>query len=103
MSEAAVSSGALAPDISSDIRAARSHLARRFLKNPLGIAALSVLVLIVLAAICAPLLTSYNPNAVSVLSDQTIIELVEAGRIRIDPWDPGLVDRKSTRLNSSHI
>ena len=58
----------LAPDISSDIRAARSHLARRFLKNPLGIAALSVLVLIVLAAIFAPLLTSYDPNAVSVLN-----------------------------------
>jgi ABC-type dipeptide/oligopeptide/nickel transport system ATPase component/ABC-type dipeptide/oligopeptide/nickel transport system permease subunit len=68
MSEATVSSGALAPDISSDIRAARSHLARRFLKNPLGIAALAVLVLIVLAAIIAPLLTSYDPNAVSVLN-----------------------------------
>jgi peptide/nickel transport system ATP-binding protein/peptide/nickel transport system permease protein len=68
MTEAAVSTGVLAPDVSSDMRAARSHLARRFLKNPLGMAALSVLVLIVLAAICAPLLTSYNPNAVSVLS-----------------------------------
>jgi peptide/nickel transport system permease protein len=68
MSEAAVSSGALAPDISSDIRAARSHLARRFLKNPVGITALAVLVLIVLAAIFAPLLTSYNPNGVSVLN-----------------------------------
>jgi peptide/nickel transport system permease protein len=68
MTEAAVSTGVLAPDVTSDMRAARSHLARRFLKNPLGIAALSVLVLIVLAAICAPLLTSYNPNAVSVLS-----------------------------------
>jgi peptide/nickel transport system permease protein len=67
MSEAVVS-GTLAPDVSSDIRAARSHLARRFLKNPLGMAALSVLVLIVLAAIFAPLLTSYDPNAVSVLN-----------------------------------
>ena len=67
MTEAAVT-GVLAPDVSSEIRAARSHLARRFLKNPLGIAALSVLVLIVLATICAPLLTSYNPNGVSVLS-----------------------------------
>jgi peptide/nickel transport system permease protein len=66
MTEAAVT-GVLAPDITSEIRAARSHLARRFLKNPLGVAALSVLVLIVLAAICAPLLTSYDPNAVSVL------------------------------------
>ena len=40
----------------------------RFLKNSVGVAALSVLVLIVLAAIFAPLLTSYNPNAVSVLN-----------------------------------
>jgi ABC-type dipeptide/oligopeptide/nickel transport system ATPase component/ABC-type dipeptide/oligopeptide/nickel transport system permease subunit len=68
MTEAAVSTGVLAPDVTSDMRAARSHLARRFLKNPLGVAALSVLVLIVLAVICAPLLTSYNPNGVSVLS-----------------------------------
>src|SRR6202035_4137610 len=68
MTEAAVSTEVLAPDVTSDMRAARSHLARRFLKNPLGIAALSVLVLIVLAVICAPLLTSYNPNSVSVLS-----------------------------------
>jgi peptide/nickel transport system permease protein len=59
--------GVLAPDVTTDERAARSHLARRFLKNPLGITALSVLVLIVLAAICAPLLTSYDPNTVSVL------------------------------------
>ncbi len=59
--------GVLAPDVTTDERAARSHLARRFLANPLGIAALSVLVLIVLAAICAPLLTSYDPNTVSVL------------------------------------
>ena len=67
MTEAAVT-GVLAPDVASEMRAARSHLARRFLKNPLGVAALSVLVLIVLAAIFAPLLTSYNPNAVSVLN-----------------------------------
>ena len=43
MTEAAVT-GVLAPDVTSEMRAARSHLARRFLKNPLGIAALSVLV-----------------------------------------------------------
>jgi hypothetical protein len=51
MTEAAVTTTVLAPDVTSDMRAARSHLARRFLKNPLGIAALSVLVLIVLAVI----------------------------------------------------
>jgi peptide/nickel transport system permease protein len=67
MTEAAVTTGILAPDVSSDLRAARSHLARRFLRNPMGVSALSVLALIVLAAIFAPLLTSYNPNAVSVL------------------------------------
>ena len=67
MTEAAVS-GVVSPDITSDMRAARSHLARRFLKNPLGVAALSVLALIVLAAIFAPLLTSYSPNDVSVLN-----------------------------------
>jgi peptide/nickel transport system permease protein len=68
MTEAAVSTEVLAPDVTSDMRAAHSHIARRFLKNPLGVAALSVLVLIVLAAIFAPLLTSYNPNGVSVLN-----------------------------------
>jgi ABC-type dipeptide/oligopeptide/nickel transport system ATPase component/ABC-type dipeptide/oligopeptide/nickel transport system permease subunit len=67
MTEAAVS-GVVAPDITSDMRAARSHLARRFLKSPLGVTALSVLVLIVLAAVFAPLLTSYDPNAASVLN-----------------------------------
>jgi dCTP deaminase len=37
-------------------------------------------------------------TAVSVLSDQTIVELVDAGRIRIDPWDPGLVQPASIDL-----
>ena len=67
MTEAAVS-GVVSPDITSDMRAARSHLARRFLKSPLGVTALSVLMLIVLAAIFAPLLTSYSPNDASVLN-----------------------------------
>jgi ABC-type dipeptide/oligopeptide/nickel transport system ATPase component/ABC-type dipeptide/oligopeptide/nickel transport system permease subunit len=60
--------GVLAPDVTTDITAARSHLGRRLLKNPMGISALSVLAIIVLAAIFAPLLTPYNPNAVSVLN-----------------------------------
>jgi dCTP deaminase len=34
----------------------------------------------------------------SVLSDGTILALVEAGRIRIDPWDPGLVQPASVDL-----
>src|SRR5436190_15498392 len=35
---------------------------------------------------------------VSVLSDGTILELVEEGRIRIDPWDPRLVQPASVDL-----
>src|SRR5947209_15050641 len=34
----------------------------------------------------------------SVLSDATIQRLVEDGRIRIDPWDPGLVQPASVDL-----
>ena len=37
-------------------------------------------------------------SAVSVLSDGTIVRLVEEGRIRIDPWDPGLVQPASVDL-----
>jgi dCTP deaminase len=36
--------------------------------------------------------------AASVLSDGTILELVEQGRIRIDPWDPSLVQPASVDL-----
>jgi dCTP deaminase len=34
----------------------------------------------------------------SVLSDGTIIELVEGGRIRIEPWDRGMVQPASVDL-----
>jgi dCTP deaminase len=34
----------------------------------------------------------------SVLSDGTILRLVEEGRIRIDPWDPKLVQPASIDL-----
>jgi dCTP deaminase len=34
----------------------------------------------------------------AVLSDATILELVDEGRIRIDPWDPGLVQPASVDL-----
>jgi dCTP deaminase len=34
----------------------------------------------------------------SVLSDGSILDLVQAGRIRIDPWDPGLVQPASVDL-----
>jgi peptide/nickel transport system permease protein len=66
MTEAVSESLSTSPDVSSEITAARSHLARRMLRNPLGLAALTVLAVIVLAAIFAPLLTSYNPNTASV-------------------------------------
>jgi dCTP deaminase len=38
------------------------------------------------------------PVPTSVLSDGTILELVEAGRIRIDPWDPDMVQPASVDL-----
>ena len=37
-------------------------------------------------------------RAHSVLSDGTILELVDSGRIRIDPWDPALVQPASVDL-----
>ncbi len=45
----------------------------------------------------SPTPPSANP-ATSVLSDQTITELVDAGRIRIDPWDLGHVQPASVDL-----
>ncbi|MGA1836667.1 dipeptide/oligopeptide/nickel ABC transporter permease/ATP-binding protein [Herbiconiux sp. 11R-BC] len=50
------------PDTATDERAARSHLARRMLRNGAGLFAIVVLGLIVLAAILAPLLTQQDPN-----------------------------------------
>jgi dCTP deaminase len=43
-------------------------------------------------------LAAMSNAAVSVLSDGTILRLVEAGRIRIDPWDPELVQPASVDL-----
>ncbi len=37
-------------------------------------------------------------RAISVLSDGTILRLVEEGRIRIEPWDPSLVQPASVDL-----
>src|ERR1700749_231564 len=39
-----------------------------------------------------------TPSVASVLSDGTILQLVEDGRIRIDPWDPELVQPASVDL-----
>jgi len=39
-----------------------------------------------------------TPPPVSVLSDGTILRLVEEDRIRIDPWDPALVQPASVDL-----
>jgi dCTP deaminase len=41
---------------------------------------------------------SETPTATSVLSDGTITELVQAGRIRIDPWSPDHVQPASVDL-----
>jgi dCTP deaminase len=49
------------------------------------------------SADAAPVSTG-REAAVSVLSDGTIIRLVQEGRIRIDPWDPGLVQPASVDL-----
>jgi ABC-type dipeptide/oligopeptide/nickel transport system ATPase component/ABC-type dipeptide/oligopeptide/nickel transport system permease subunit len=68
MTEAVSGSISTAPDVSADIAAARGHLARRMLRNPLGLFSLSVLALIVLAAIFAPLITSYDPGTANVIS-----------------------------------
>jgi dCTP deaminase len=38
------------------------------------------------------------PAPTSVLSDGTIVRLVEEGRIKLDPWDPGLVQPASVDL-----
>jgi dCTP deaminase len=43
-------------------------------------------------------ITAGREAAVSVLSDGTITRLVEEGRIRIDPWDPTLVQPASVDL-----
>jgi len=47
-----------------------------------------------------PALADLRPMSAlaSVLSDATILELVDSGRIRIDPWDPGLVQPASVDL-----
>ncbi len=37
-------------------------------------------------------------SATSVLSDGTIRRLVEEGRIKIEPWDPGMVQPASIDL-----
>src|SRR3954465_3560090 len=39
-----------------------------------------------------------SPTMASVLSDGTILRLVSEGRIRIDPWDPGMVQPASVDL-----
>jgi peptide/nickel transport system ATP-binding protein/peptide/nickel transport system permease protein len=68
MTEAVTESLTTGPGVSAEIAAARSHLARRMLRNPLGLISITVLALIVLAAVFAPLLTSYNPSTASVLN-----------------------------------
>jgi peptide/nickel transport system ATP-binding protein/peptide/nickel transport system permease protein len=68
MTEAVSGSHRTAPGASAEIAAARGQLARRMLRNPLGLLAMTVLALIVLAAVFAPLLTSANPGTASVLN-----------------------------------
>ena len=54
------------PAVSSEVRAARSHVARRMLKNPTGLSALIVLALIFLAAILADVLAPMDPSKANI-------------------------------------
>jgi peptide/nickel transport system permease protein len=59
MSEAAATP---VTEVAVEARAARSHIGRRILKNPTGLAAIIVLALIILAAILADLLAPMSPT-----------------------------------------
>jgi peptide/nickel transport system permease protein len=54
------------PDVGAEIRGARSHIARRMLKNATGLTAIIILAVVFLAAIFAPLLTSFDPNVANI-------------------------------------
>lgn len=53
-------------DIASEERAVQSHLARRMLKNPTGIVATVILVVVILLAIFAGLLAPMDPNKANI-------------------------------------
>jgi peptide/nickel transport system permease protein len=55
-----------APDLATEERAVRSHLARRLLKNPTGVIAIVVLALIILLAILADVLAPMDPNKANI-------------------------------------
>ncbi|THG29396.1 dipeptide/oligopeptide/nickel ABC transporter permease/ATP-binding protein [Naasia lichenicola] len=63
MSESAMTSN---PPVAAEVRAARSHLARRMLKNPTGLAAIIVLALIILLAILADVLAPMDPSVANI-------------------------------------
>ncbi|MWV48927.1 ATP-binding cassette domain-containing protein [Rathayibacter sp. VKM Ac-2803] len=52
-------------DVAVEERAARTHLFRRLLHNPIGLVSLVFLVLVVLSAVLAPLLAPADPNQAS--------------------------------------
>lgn len=62
---------------------------KRYLRDPVGVSALVVFVLIVLAAVCAPLIAMHNPNTVNLMdvyaspSWQHLLGVDETGR---DVW-----------------
>ena len=63
-----MSESALTPviDVRTEERAARSHIGRRILKNPTGLAALVVLGLVVLSAVLADVLAPMDPNQANI-------------------------------------
>lgn len=56
----------ISPSPAAEVRAVRSHLVRRMLRNGAGLFASIVLAVIALAAIFAPLLTSFDPGSADI-------------------------------------
>jgi ABC-type dipeptide/oligopeptide/nickel transport system ATPase component/ABC-type dipeptide/oligopeptide/nickel transport system permease subunit len=54
------------PEVATELRAARSHIGRRILKNPTGLAALIVLAIMIILAILADVLAPMNPNQANI-------------------------------------
>jgi peptide/nickel transport system permease protein len=54
------------PPVATELRAARSHIVRRILKNPTGLTALIVLAVVILLAILADVLAPMDPNQANI-------------------------------------
>ncbi|WP_150309204.1 dipeptide/oligopeptide/nickel ABC transporter permease/ATP-binding protein [Planctomonas psychrotolerans] len=54
------------PDVATEVRAARSHVGRRLLRNPTGLAAIIVLTVMILLAIFADVLAPMDPSKANI-------------------------------------